>query len=107
MCGNGSKRASAFRIDPDGGSTVLSSLRITERWIGVRSWRAPGVWSATEPAIQTKPRASAATSTAPPIPSITPRGCGIRRRSRKPSTSRPDAKIPPIRIAPISADRGA
>ena len=41
--GNGSKRASARRIGPDGGRTVLSRRRIAERWIGSRSSRAPGV----------------------------------------------------------------
>ena len=42
IVGNGSKRASALSSGPDGGSTALSSWRITERWIGSRSSRAPG-----------------------------------------------------------------
>ena len=35
IVGNGSKRAKARRIGPEGGSTALSSRRIAERWIGV------------------------------------------------------------------------
>ena len=57
--GNGSKRASACRIGPDGGSAAFSLWRISERWIGSRSSRAPGVWSATAPAIQTRKRPEA------------------------------------------------
>ena len=53
--GNGSTRASAFRIGPDGGSSSFSRLRIAERWMSCRSSRAPGVCSATAPAIQTRP----------------------------------------------------
>ena len=47
--GNGSKRASAWRIAPDGGSTLLSPLRIAERWIALRRFVAPGVCNATAP----------------------------------------------------------
>ena len=44
----GSKRASALRRARRAAGG-LSSRRITERWIGSRRSRAPGVWSATAP----------------------------------------------------------
>ena len=107
MCGKGSKRASAFRIAPDGGSVLLRARRIVERWMSRRSPRAPGVWSATDPAIHAIPSPIAATSAAPPRPSISPKLGGSRPRRRKPTTSSPEAKAPPIRSAPIRPKSGA
>ena len=49
---------------PRAAAASLSSRRIAERWIGSRSSRAPGVWSATAPPIQTRPSPRHATSTA-------------------------------------------
>ena len=107
ISGNGSKRASACRIGPDGGRRSFSSLRIAERWIGSRSSLAPGVWSATAPAIHTRPRPRQPTSTAPATPSSTPSRSPRRWRRWKPSSSSPEARMPPISSAPIRANRGA
>ena len=83
MVGNGSTRESALRIGPDGGSTSFSRWRISERWMSLRSSLAPGVWSATAPPIQARPRPRAPISSAPPIPSSTATGPNaIRRRIR-------------------------
>ena len=65
---------------PTAAGAALSSLRIADCWIGSRSSRAPGVWSATAPPIQTRPSPSAPTSTAPPMPSSTPKRSPIRWR---------------------------
>ena len=105
--GNGSKRASAWMIGPEGGSVAFSSFRIAERWIGSRSSRAPGVWSATAPAIHTKNSPMQATSALPPTPSTSPSRSPSRRLSWNPSASSPVASRPPRSRAPMSADRGA
>ena len=89
MPGNGSKRASVLSSGPLGGSAALSCCRITERWIGSRSSRAPGVCSATAPRQPDQPqpdrghqhRAAQAVERA-----RAPARAGPRRR--KPSTSR-------------------
>ena len=57
--GSGSKRASALRIGPDGGSSWLSSRRIAERWMSARSGGEPEDWSATAPTIHAIPRPDA------------------------------------------------
>ena len=62
--GTGRSARARCRIGPDGGSAAFSLWRISERWIGSRSSRAPGVWSATAPAIQTRTSPRQATSTA-------------------------------------------
>ena len=48
---------------PTAAAPRSARLRISERWIGSRSSRAPGVWSATAPAIQTRNSPRQATST--------------------------------------------
>ena len=94
MCGNGSKRASALRIEPDGGSTALRRCRISERWMSRRSSRTPGVCSATAPTIHARPSAIAALSSAPSKPSsVRTPGIGTLRRSRNPALSNSPAKI--------------
>ena len=65
MTGSGSKRASAFRIGPDGGSASLSVRRIEDRCTSCRSEAAPGVCSATAPRIHVNVSAIAAPSSAP------------------------------------------
>jgi hypothetical protein len=56
---------------------------MAERWMSARRLRAPGVCSATAPASQTMPSATAAASSAPPTPSTTV-SPGIRSRRRSP-----------------------
>ena len=70
--GSGSRRASAPRIGPDGGSSSLSSRRITERWMSARSCDSPAAWAATAAAIHTIPRPTATPRAAPSTPSSTP-----------------------------------
>ena len=67
--GSGSNRASAFRIGPDGGRIWLSSRRIAERWMSVRSVVEPVDSSATAPRIHAIPSPTQAVSAAPSRPS--------------------------------------
>ena len=87
-CGNGSTRDSAFRIGPDGGSASFSLRGSPSAGCPCGTRARPGVWSATAPAIQTRPRPSAPTSTAPPMPSSDRRAeNAIRRRIPTPTAS--------------------
>ena len=106
--GSGSRRASAFRIGPDGGSSVFSSRRIAERWMSARSLLALGAWAATAARIHTMPRPSAALSAAPSSPSSSPRpGTISARRRRRPMPSSPLARIAPANSAPTRPKAGA
>ena len=108
MLGNGSARDNAFRIGPDGGSTSFSSRSTNDRWMSLRNLRAPGVCSATAPAIHTSARPSAATSSAPPIPSIMPAsGNASRRLIPSPIASNRTAASPPIISAVTRLKSGA
>ena len=108
MSGKGSNRARALRTEPDGGRTALSCWRISERWISLRSTRAPGVCSATAPAIHTMPSATAMLSAAPSSPSKIPNpGSRTSARSRMPSPSRPPASTAPPSSAPRRPKSGA
>ena len=68
--GSGSKRASALRIPPDGGSSVLSSWRIADCCMSRRSGIEPEASSATAPTIHAIPSPTHAVSAAPSSPSI-------------------------------------
>ena len=82
MRGKGSKRASALRMGPDGGSRPLSARRMLERWMSSRSPWAWGAWRTTDPASHTSPSATPVLSTAPASPSTIPSdGPVMRRRS--------------------------
>jgi hypothetical protein len=106
--GSGSKRESALRIAPDGGSARLRSRRIAER---SRSRRSPGevvAWSVTAPMIQAIPSPIHAVSAAPRIPSIVLRpGTRKAKRRRIPSPSRQVASRAPTSSAPTSPNSGA
>ena len=75
------------------------------------SWRycrAPGVWSATAPTIQTSASPSAATSTAPPTPSTTSApGKASRRLIPTPTASKTIAARPPTISAVTRLNSGA
>ena len=74
----------------------------------MRYWRAPGVWSATAPAIQTSARPSAATRMAPPMPSTTSApGNASRRRIPTPTASKTIAARPPTISAVTRLKSGA
>ena len=67
--GKGSIRASALRIDPEGGSASLSCRRTAERWTARRTSGSCELWRATAPPIQAMPSATHAVSAAPSAPS--------------------------------------
>ena len=109
--GSGSRRASALRIGPVGGSRRLRSRRIAERWMSSRTSACTGACPATAATIHTIARPTAALRSAPSAPSSNPRP-GMNppppslRRSLQPIPSRPVAKIPPTSSAPISPNAG-
>ena len=105
--GSGSRRASAPRIGPDGGSSSFSSRRIAERWMSARSWSCPDAWAATAAAIHTIPRPTPRRGPRRAAPSSTPRpGIISARRSLKPKPSRPVASIAPAEQRAEQAEGG-
>jgi hypothetical protein len=81
---------------------------MNERWMSLRNFRAPGVCSATAPAIQTRASPSAATSSAPPIPSkVSASEKVIRLLSPSPMASNTTAASPPIMSAVMRLKSGA